>query len=195
MSQQIEIEFKTLLQAKDYDKIVDYYQLTKETPLTQTNLYFDTPTQALRQKKYGLRIRAYETYGELTLKCPAPKHQGLLEITDTFDQTTLNTLLAQESILATGEVAHFLKRQHFDLTNLKPFAKLTTKRYEISLPIGLLALDESWYGQEHDYELELEVPEATQGQKDFQALLATFKLPYQPAPNKIVRAAKANGSF
>lgn len=195
MSQQIEIEFKTLLQEKDYVKIVDYYQLTKETPITQTNLYFDTPTQELRQKKYGLRIRSYETQGELTLKCPAPEHQGLLEITDALNQTTLNTLIAQETILETGEVARFLKSQHFDLTRLKPFAKLTTKRYELSLPIGLLALDESWYGQQHDYELELEVQEATQGQKDFQAFLKTFDLPYQAAENKIVRAAKANAQF
>ncbi|MGI6154331.1 MAG: CYTH domain-containing protein [Enterococcus sp.] len=192
MTEQIEIEFKTFLQKKDYLKVFEHYQLSQLKPTIQTNLYFDTPAKELRQKKYGLRIRDYETHGELTLKCPAPKQQGLLEITDPLDQTTLHALTKQSRILPTGEVAHFLKKQGFDLDSIKPFAKLTTKRYEIQLPIGLLALDESWYGKQHDYELELEVTCATQGEKDFHALLHSLAIPYHAAENKIVRAAKEN---
>ena len=70
-------------------------------------------------------------------------------------------------------------------------ADLKTARIQIDLPIGELALDESWYGKNHDYELELEVSEASKGKQDFLDLLAEFGIRYQPAKNKIVRAFEA----
>ena len=69
-----------------------------------------------------------------------------------------------------------------------PFAELTTRRAEFSVTEGLLALDESWYGQSHDYELELEVSEASSGKRAFLSLLDRLHISYRPAKNKIIRA-------
>ena len=76
-------------------------------------------------------------------------------------------------------------------SELQLLAQLKTARIQIVLPIGELALDESWYGNNHDYELELEVSEAMQGKQDFLNLLEEFQIDYQPAKNKIVRAFEA----
>lgn len=49
MTEQLEIEFKTLLSAKDYHKIYQYYQFENQPFIDQTNIYFDTPSQALQK--------------------------------------------------------------------------------------------------------------------------------------------------
>ena len=48
-------------------------------------------------------------------------------------------------------------------------------------------LDESWYNQQHDFELELEVTEAESGKQAFQTLMADLNIPITLAPNKIQR--------
>lgn len=189
MTEQLEIEFKTLLSAKDYHKIYQYYQFENQPFIDQTNIYFDTPSQALQKKRFGLRIRCFEEEGELTLKCPTKGH-GLLEITDQLSAVQLDSLLDQQTILKSGAVANALLDAGIDIDQLKPIARLRTKRYEKQLAIGLLALDESWYGQHHDYELELEVSDEIQGKINFKALLSHFDLPYTPGENKIIRAIK-----
>ena len=189
MTQELEIEFKTLLSASDYQKIYQHYQFDKQSFTDQTNIYFDTADQQLRQKRFGLRIRQFEKDGELTLKCPT-EGLGLLEITDYLSLEQLTTLLERKSILKNGAVATALESHGISIESLQPIARLRTKRYEIQLPIGLLALDESWYGQAHDYELELEVTDETQGKHDFEQLLAKFNIIQTPSENKIIRAIK-----
>ena len=188
MAQELEIEFKTLLHASDYQKIYQHYQFDKQPYTDQTNIYFDTPDQQLRQQRFGLRIRRFkDNQGELTLKCPTKGH-GLLEITDTLSKERLVNLLQNQTILTSGAVAEKLLESKIAIEQLQPIASLRTKRYELQLPIGLLALDESWYGKIHDYELELEVTDEVQGKADFKSLLETFQIPYTPSENKIMRA-------
>ena len=185
---QLEIEFKSLLHEKDYLRLCDYYQLTAKNYHTQTNVYFDTADQQLRNLKCGLRIRKYDTYGEITLK--TPQAVGLLEITDQLTLEETNDWIARQSLPSTGAVADELKRLAIELSNLTVLAELTTKRAEFAIAEGLLALDESWYGNAHDYELELEVTDAALGKKAFENYLEDHHLPFIPAENKIVRAVK-----
>ena len=151
----------------------------------QKNCYFDTPTQDLQKKKFGLRIREYQTYGELTLKTPAV--HGLLETTDTLTIQQTKQLINEQKILASGAVADVLIKHQIQPKDLHMTAQLTTKRAEIQLPEGLLALDESWYGNGHDYELELEVASIHE-KENFEKILSRWRIDYQPAPNKIMRA-------
>ena len=60
------------------------------------------------------------------------------------------------------------------------------------IPEGKLALDESWYSDQHDFELELEVPDSTFEELDFKQLLKRHDLPYRHTQNKIVRAVTAS---
>ncbi|KAF1302101.1 CYTH domain-containing protein [Candidatus Enterococcus willemsii] len=184
---QLEIEFKTLLSEQDYLRLCAYYQLTADDFYTQTNVYFDTPTNDLRHKKCGLRIRQYTTKGEITLK--TPQAVGLLETTDRLTlEETMDSLAKKQ--LPEGAVTKELRQLGIDPNQLQVLTSLTTKRAEFAIPEGLLALDESWYNQQHDYELELEVNDAHLGKVAFDAYLTTHQLPYKFAENKIVRATK-----
>ncbi len=42
MSEEIEIEFKSMLSQIEYEKLLRYYNITDDQFVIQTNLYFDT---------------------------------------------------------------------------------------------------------------------------------------------------------
>lgn len=188
MTEQIEIEYKTLLTHAQFTAIKAKYAPEKNA-FVQENYYFDTPDFRLKQLQCGLRIRTFEEGGECTLKTPLK--DGLLETTDHLSLEQAQTLLQAKTILPHGSVAQKLVQLGIQPDQVRLLADLKTARIQIDLPIGELALDESWYGKNHDYELELEVSEASKGKQDFLDLLAEFGIHYQPAKNKIVRAFEA----
>lgn len=185
MSQELEIEFKTLLEEETYTRLRREFPLS--TCYDQTNYYFDTPDFQLKQLGCGLRIRVFDTYGELTLK--SPQTVGLLETTDRLTLKELTYYLEQDKIKSDGEVAKHLNELKINLETVHCFADLTTTRCEIRLEEGLLALDESRYGTSgHDYELELEVDAEHANDDHFHAFLKKYSIMYQPTQNKIQRA-------
>ncbi|WP_086276033.1 CYTH domain-containing protein [Candidatus Enterococcus testudinis] len=186
MSEQIEIEFKTLLSETNYNHLIAHYQITTSDIKTQVNHYFDTPDQQLRNKRYGLRVRTTALYDELTLKTPVDN--GLLETTDRLTKEETAEILRTGRILQTGAVAKRLLTASIDPTAIVPLTSLTTKRAEFPIKEGLLAIDHSWYGDKEDFELELEVTDPISGKDAFLALLTAFEIPYMPAKNKIERA-------
>lgn len=188
MTEQIEIEYKTLLTHAQFAVIKAKYAPGKNA-FVQENYYFDTPDFRLKQLQCGLRIRIFEDSAECTLKTPLK--DGLLETTDHLTLEQAQTLLRDKTILPHGGVAQKLVQLGIQPDQVRLLADLKTARIQIDLPIGELALDESWYGKNHDYELELEVSEASKGKQDFLDLLAEFGIHYQPAKNKIVRAFEA----
>ncbi|MGX7195728.1 CYTH domain-containing protein [Enterococcus olivae] len=187
---QLEIEFKTMLTADSYQQLCSYYQLKETQFHTQTNVYFDTADNTLRQLRCGLRIREYETYGEVTLK--TPQTVGLLETTETLSLKETQDWIQKQAIPTDGVVAEELHRLSIDPQSLLLLTKLTTKRAEFPIEEGLLALDESWYNEQHDYELELEVSDAVKGRASFDNYLQQHDIPYLPAENKILRATRSS---
>ncbi len=188
MSQQLEIEFKAMLRKAEYLKICNYYALKGSDFHTQTNVYFDHPNHLLKEKKWALRIRLLEDHGELTLKTPSSA--GRIETTDKLSLLQTQELITNRHILTNGFVAEKLRQAAIDPASLIPTAKLTTKRAEFLIDQGLLAIDENWYGTQHDFELELEVTDPQKGRSDFLKLLTHWQIPYRPSQNKIARASK-----
>ncbi|EOL43699.1 CYTH domain-containing protein [Enterococcus caccae] len=185
MSENLEIEFKTLLSREEFSRTVDYFQLKEEQFFTQINYYFDSVDFQLKKRHMGLRVRVLSNNAEITLK--VPEKVGLLEINDMLSIQDANMIIESASLPDFGNVYNKLKDLGIDKNDLRLIGSLTTKRAEIKLPQGLLALDESWYNEQHDFELELEVDDATDGKKDFLALLDTLKIKESPSPNKIQR--------
>jgi uncharacterized protein YjbK len=185
VSENLEIEFKTLLTATEFSHAVSYFHLKETDFFTQNNYYFDSADFQLREKRFGLRVRTLANNAEITLKIPAA--DGLLEINDSLSVETAQQIVATQTLLDHGNVYSKLKSLGIDKDNLHLIGSLTTKRAEKKLPQGLLALDESWYNQEHDFELELEVADAIVGRKEFLFLLDTLNIKETPSPNKIQR--------
>lgn len=185
MSENLEIEYKTLLSEADFIHVQTYFQLKEKDFFTQTNYYFDTPDFLLKNQKMGLRIRLLNDSAELTLK--VPQSVGLLEITDNFALNQATTFIEKDTLPAEGYVAKKLTELGIPVEQLHTLGHLKTRRAEKKLPQGLLALDESWYNQHHDFELELEVADAVPGKKAFLFLLETLGIQESPSVNKVQR--------
>lgn len=185
MSQQLEIEYKTLLTKKEFQQVQAYFQITKTDFFTQTNTYFDTPQNALKKGHYSLRIRQWNTHAEQTLK--VPQKIGKLEVTDPLSADEARRLVQQAAVKTSGEVGKYLQKIKIDPTELYSFGTLTTHRYEKHLAAGILALDCSVYYDLTDYELELEVTDAKVGKAAFNRLLQELNIIEKPAKSKIQR--------
>lgn len=190
MSEEIEIEFKSMLSQIEYEKLLRYYNITDDQFVIQTNLYFDTADFQLKQQGMGLRIRCFTDTAEATLKVPQPV--GLLEVTDKLTLTEVDQALQKNQFTSEAtEILARLQSLNISFSHLLLIGKLITKRAEFTIPEGKLALDESWYSDQHDFEFELEVLDPEYAEADFEKLLKKFDLPFPKTQNKIVRAVTA----
>ncbi|WP_347565204.1 CYTH domain-containing protein [Candidatus Enterococcus moelleringii] len=187
MNDSIEIEYKTMLTQSEYLQLIAYYQLNSSHFVTQTNLYFDTSVYQLKEKNMGLRVRVFDTEAEATLKIP--QKIGLLEVTDKITQAEADEAVKTKQFPQSAQhISDVLKSETIETEELQLIGRLVTRRAELVITEGKLALDENWYQDQHDFELELEVQDSGKNESDFFALLNQFNIPYRPAKNKIVRA-------
>lgn len=190
LSEKIEIEFKSMLTKIEYTKLLHYYQITDDQFTTQTNLYFDTTDFQLKKLGMGLRIRQFAETAEATLKIP--QQVGLLEVTDNLSLAESEHAKVQKRFSkAAKEIQERLRTFEIGPSDLHLIGNLITKRAEFTISEGKLALDESWYSDQHDYELELEVPDSSFAESEFKELLNKFHVPYRKTQNKIARAVTA----
>ncbi|WP_179394324.1 CYTH domain-containing protein [Lacticaseibacillus absianus] len=184
-----EQEVKVMLTQSQADAIAAAYPFS--APFTQTNTYYDTPDQALRQQGLGLRIRQFATHAEQTLKVPAAGDRVLTELTDPLSVATARALTAAGRLQADGLVARALTARGVDWAQLAPFAQATTTRRLCQQAEGLLTLDETCYANRtRDRELELEFTDAARAKPFFAQLIARFQLDPTPPRNKVARAAQ-----
>ncbi|MHC0036684.1 CYTH domain-containing protein [Pseudoneobacillus sp. C159] len=187
MSQELEIEFKNLLTKLEYEKIKTHFQLDNSQFLLQVNHYFDTPTFSLKEKHSALRIRKKADDFELTLKQPASV--GLLETNQILTAEQAH-LAITENIIPDGEIIQLIHSLKIDSNTLRFFGTLSTIRAEWEYRSGLLVLDRSYYLNTEDYELEYEVIDFEEGQKNFIELLSSMEIPVRKTENKIKRFYK-----
>ncbi|WP_027107690.1 CYTH domain-containing protein [Lacticigenium naphthae] len=187
MSENKEIEFKSLLLNSEYDRLLNYFQLDKVDKQYQINHYFDTNNLDLKEKRSALRIRIInDNHAEITLKTPEDNY--LLETSEDLTVDAAKRMIQSNTLEVPISIQTVLQNIGINSTNLKKIATLETNRIEKDIPEGLLVLDESHYKNIVDYELELEVTNYEKGKVDFLNFLASHKLPYRKARNKIARA-------
>lgn len=188
MSQELEIEFKNLLSKKEYLQLVNHFELAKEDFFTQENSYFDTQQSDLKMQNAALRIRLKKDFAELTLKTPHQNH--MLETTNILSLKDAKELLADKSFVPKGEIAANLEK--IGLKSNTPVylvANLKTKRAEKAIKDEfLVVLDQSWYDDKVDYELEVEANDEDKGNIFFLNILDYFSIPKRETKNKIQRA-------
>ena len=190
MSENLEIEFKSLLSKEEFLQTANFFKFDESHFFIQTNDYFDTTDFQLRAKRMGLRIRTLSNHAEITLKIP--DKVGLLEISDTLSTEQAQAIISSGILPDSGCVYNKLIELNIDKADLRLIGSLTTKRAEKKIPQGLLALDESWYNEQHDFELELEVSDAITGKKEFLSLLEALTIKQKPSANKIQRMMQSS---
>lgn len=184
MKTNIEIEFKCLLNEKQYLALKnDYYSTIK--PISQTNVYFIDDQQLLFHNRCSLRVRELNGTFEFTLKKP----QGFskLEFNEILSQENYQKLLNNEPFPST--ILEELKTLGVLIKDLHCQTSLTTQRLEIPYCQGLLCLDLNTYNGHTDYEIEYEAQEENEGRLIFEKLLKPYGLNYnQNCQGKMARA-------
>lgn len=182
MTQEVEIEFKSMLKKDEYEKLIQAYKLEDQVRW-QANDYFDTPSFQLKKQGAALRIREKKHGQVLTLK--QPNEVGLLETHASITEEEAEDLF-KYGIIHDDQMKQALAPFQLNAA-LEHLGRLETNRAEHQTEDGLLVLDESHYLETTDYEIEFEVTNAEAGKRAFERLLAEHGLPYRPAKNKIVR--------
>ncbi|WP_214695493.1 CYTH domain-containing protein [Exiguobacterium sp. s160] len=182
MTQEVEIEFKSMLTKDEYEKLIQVYKLEDQVRW-QANDYFDTPSFQLKKQGAALRIREKKHGQVLTLK--QPNEVGLLETHAAITEEEAEDLF-KYGIIHDDQMKQALAPFQLNAA-LEHLGRLETNRAEHQTEDGLLVLDESHYLETTDYEIEFEVTNEEAGKRAFERLLAEHGLPYRPAKNKIVR--------
>ena len=184
VGQNIEIEFKNLLERAEFKKIGERFSLIEDSFKKQVNHYFDTSEFSLKDKRSALRIR--EKGGQFILTLKQPHGDGLLETDQLLSPNEAEAAL-EEGTLPTGRVADEIGKLGVNVSNLSYFGTLATSRAELPYQNGLLVLDHSTYLDTEDYELEYEAADYNEGKQTFQTLLHQLGIPARKTPNKIHR--------
>ncbi|SEU02855.1 Uncharacterized protein YjbK [Salinibacillus kushneri] len=184
MHEELEIEFKNMLTKKEYDSLMDAFQLDEQMAVKQVNHYFETDGFQLKDQGAALRIREKKQKCVFTLK--EPHEDGLLETHATVSKAVLQN--CQNGHIHLPEaIKQKLLNLHIPIEQLKYRGELVTFRLEMEWYNCLLVLDHSLYGQTEDFELELEAPEHVHGKKVFHQLLTNYNISKRPTKNKIQR--------
>ncbi|AXF55667.1 CYTH domain-containing protein [Salicibibacter kimchii] len=152
---ELEIEGKRLLNAQEFMKIQRYFQLTEDDFIIQHNHYFDTSEFQLKEQSAALRIRDKSGAYVLTLK--ARNEDGVMEKHQPLASHEWSEGAPLTQLTNGGPVQTYLEKEWgIPFHELHALGRLTTRRAELSYEKGLLALDESYYFDDVDYELEYE---------------------------------------
>ena len=95
MQKGTDVEFKSLLTEKEYNKLLEYFTNAKSD--FQTNHYFDTKRFSLKALNASLRVRERENF-ELTLKRKKGYNTDLKSITISLYVKIYETTLKQSKI-------------------------------------------------------------------------------------------------
>lgn len=183
MSQEIEIEFKNILNKVEYDRLLSMFNFPLN-PVIQTNYYFETATFSFREQSSALRIREKTSGFKITLK--EPYGEGLLETHESITPAEL-IRCQKNDFVKKAAISKQLKSLNIKEEDLIYFGSLTTERKEFTYKNCLLVLDISTYNGQKDYEFELESPTYKEGEVLFEEILNEANIPIRRTPNKVAR--------
>ncbi len=146
MNTNLEIEYKTLLDKEEYDRILAYFK--DAIKIEQTNYYYQSKTDS--NKKVAARIRQIEDKFELTFKIKQDK--GKLEVN--FDVPN-NSIEHFQRV----EIQAFLKQHNYN-SEWHYIGELHTTRHVVQDVYGEICIDHNQYLNIEDYEFEYEVNNA-----------------------------------
>lgn len=180
-----DVEFKSLLTEKEYNKLIEHFEKQARSDY-QTNHYFDTKRFSLKALNTSLRVRQREDY-ELTFKRKKGYNTELKSVKITeeeFKDLRESGVVVQEEVAT--DVTNLIKEQ-----KLVNFLSLSTLRHYVPYGSGVLNIDKSEYVGITDYEIEFSGKSYHQGKADFIKIISDFGIQYKKSEKKIKRAFNA----
>lgn len=183
MSQEMEYEKKLLLTYEEFLRIKRELPFPNE-PIVQKNDYFETKKFDLRKRHCALRIRTVASKYILTLK--ETRTDGILETNATLTVEEVRQW-KNNTFANTNEVTNRLHQLNILLESLRWIGSLTTKRWVYETNDATYMLDQSFYNDIVDYEIEVEAQSLEQASDALQRLIETFQLERKETLPKIGR--------
>lgn len=152
---EVEIEFKSLLTKEMFDSICKDHEFAES--FTQTNHYFDTESEILKNNNMALRIREKSNCTKLTIKHKIESDPDYyVEITDFIGVCEKNDILHNRKVVS-KVILDYLEENNVELVKLTKYNMFITNRNICHFEDHILFLDETTYHNgTKDYELEVE---------------------------------------
>lgn len=179
MSKPIEKELKVLLSEDEYNKLESEYDFP--IMIDQTNIYYDTPDQFIRNLPGAMRIRKIgdKTYFTLKIrKDPTSNYEYEKETNsdDIHNQTD-------------PEILGWIKDAGIPMNQVVELGRSHTIRKMNKTEDAEICLDYTDFGKKHDYEIEYEFKRDHDGEKVFDEILSKVGKKFEKnCPSKIARA-------
>lgn len=135
MSQELEIEFKNILEEVEYRQLLTAFSISEDRKIIQENFYFDTPEFSLKGVGAALRIRKKNGICTLTLKQPVKR--GLLETHQVLSKEEAEQMLNGGNIIE-GEVASIIKGLSIEPLDVLFLAPLKRNEQKSNTKMGYL---------------------------------------------------------
>ena len=185
----IEQEVKIALEAESFARLKSGLGLDEVAPRQQVNHYYDSDQSALKAARAALRLRQYEQVSEWTFKQALDQFQAL-EITqtnagrlDSVPASLAGAWIQDASLLAA------IAKVGLEPQDLALRYGFQTNRWTLDLGWGELVLDQTLYGDQADYELELEAQDLHLAQDYIAKLSQNYDFPLIAADKKIARVS------
>ena len=180
MGKNIELEYKTLLTEEEFNRIKTNYPFNE--PFKQVNHYFDTKSRDLSKRRSPCRIREVDNKLIFTLK--TPNKIGVNEYECEVPSFDFNEIQLPEDILTA--------LKDVNPKDLIEFGSLTTYRAVFETELATICLDENFYADIHDFEIEYEVKKEHESLQMFKAFMYANGIENpKPAPGKTKRVRTA----
>lgn len=170
----IEKEYKFILSNEEYNTLLNRFNW--ENTWVQKNTYFDTPDLLLSQQDITLRVR--ETPTQIAVDTKIKKRST------NENQNLVSKLQLKEVIKNYSDAIMYIQT---GMPSLYELAKITglqlvsqgfmrTDRFEIQTNSYKIHLDNNFYLDQRDFELEIELIQDTQLPKELQHLITNLSL-------------------
>lgn len=175
MKQHLEIEYKTEITERDYERLLE--SLSFEKGKQQKNYYYDTEDMRLFKQGIMCRIRNVSNTFLFTVK--VPQEVGVLEFEVNLDTLSLD----HEAIIA------YFEALNISIAALQIVAWSDTLRSIYADTYGEWCLDFSTFEHHTDYELEYELYEYHEkAPSHYEKMLQEFQLDFKAIQPKYLRA-------
>jgi Uncharacterized protein conserved in bacteria len=176
----LEIEYKSLLNEREYKKLKE--QFSSFSSVVQINTYFDTEDRSLCKQNISLRVRQINDEFILTIKHPSGEH--VQEYNAVLNDNKLSSLILHP--LIEKYIFPYISRE------IAILGALTTSRITIPYRQGILCIDQNDYLNHTDYEIEYELSEGFNNDYEgFQLFLNQHGIEEKKAKGKFFRFIEA----
>lgn len=177
MKNNLEIEYKLLVNSKQFEKLCACYP--QAVFIRQMNIYYDTANHDLKSAKCAMRIRDKNGEHLFTFKAPGERN-GKLEFEKNLNENSIDAL-------KDSEIQTLLSKyiSNFDIIEI---GRLVTYRAVIEIDHAELCLDVNLYNDKIDFEIEYEWKDEHDGLTCFNKILSQIGLSYiKNCKSKIAR--------